>query len=108
MAFPLFVGAIVCGWSPMRWSGMHVKADAQGLTARLYFRTVTLRWEDVAVLVVRQRRSPILVLSAPLLVLLETVYSIYSRDSVIYFTSRLPGKARLAALIAEATGLRWQ
>ncbi len=107
-AFPLFLGAAVCGWCPVRWSGMYVKADRQGLTARLYFRTVSLRWEDVEVLVARERRTPTLVLSVPLLVPLETVYTVYSRDSMLYFTARLPGKDRLAALIAEATGLRWQ
>jgi hypothetical protein len=98
---PAGIAGACCIWVPLRQLRMNVRVDPEGIRARLYFRTVSLRWEEVVALTVRENFLP------PFGVL-GTTYSVYSRKTRIDFTDRLKGSAQLAATVAQATGLSWQ
>jgi hypothetical protein len=99
-ALPLWIGGLICIWVPVRQLGMFVKIDNQGITARLYFRTVKYDWSEVVALLAREHSLPVIGPTG-------IVYSVYSQRSKLYFTYSLQGAAQLAAIVPEATGLSW-
>lgn len=104
MGLPLWIGGGISLWFPLRQRTMYVHVDANGLESRGYFRTVRLRWEDVAALIVRDYR----LLSPFGFIPVGTVYSVYSQRTRLSFLATLPAAADLAHLISEATGQPWQ
>jgi hypothetical protein len=109
IGMPLFLGAAICVYSPLRHWSMYVKLDPQGITARLYFRKVAIRWEDVVALIAR-KHSVLLPGAGGLGAFgqLGIIYSIYSHKSKIDFTQDVPEADRLISILTAATGLKWQ
>ena len=107
IAAPSWIAGAVCIWCPLRWLGNTVRVDSRGITARLYFSTVRLDWQDVVALIVREPHVPLLIGGIPLLSSAGVIYSVYSLNRKLYFTCHLPGAQRLASTIAAATGLSW-
>ncbi len=100
VGLPPMIGGLIAIWFPVRQLSMFVKIDHQGVTARLYFLSNQFPWEEIVALMVRKNEFP-------MFGRLSTTYTIYSRQTRIDFTDRLPGYSQLASLIAEATGLQW-
>ena len=98
---PEGIAGACCIWVPLRQLRMYVRIGPQGVRARLYFRTISIGWEEVVALNVRKNYLPPFGL-------LGTTYSVYSRKGRIDFTDRLKGFAQLTAIVAQATGLSWQ
>jgi len=92
------IAGAFCIWVPLRQLRMCVKVSPQGMRARLYFRTVSIGWEEVVALTVRENYLPPFGS-------LGTTFSVYSRKARIDFTDRLKGAGQLAAIVASATGL---
>jgi hypothetical protein len=90
-----------CIWVPLRHLRMYVRTGPESIRARLYFRTVSISWEEIVALTVRNDYIPPFGS-------LGTTYSVYSRNARIDFTDRLKGASQLAATVSQATGLSWQ
>jgi hypothetical protein len=101
VGFPPLIGGMIAIWFPTRQLGMFVKVDHQGITARLYFSSIRMPWAEIVALVVRENEFP-------MFGRLSTTCTIYSQQTRIDFTDRLPGWTQLADLIEQATGLTWQ
>ena len=102
-----FVVASVCGgfglfllWYIYRHRQLYVAVSPGGLTARLYFRSTTIRWEEIVALLALRYESP--------LGTVGVVYSIYSLRDKISFTDRLEDASELRALLTRITGIAWQ
>jgi hypothetical protein len=94
------IAGACCIWVPLRQLRMYVRIGAQGIRARLYFRTIRIGWEEVVALTVRKNY-------VPPFGLLSTTYSVYARKARIDFTDRLKGTSQMVAIVAQATGLSW-
>jgi hypothetical protein len=102
-----FLLASVCGgsglltlWYIYRHRQLYIAVSPTGLTARLYFRSTTISWDDIVALLARRYNSPF----GPV----GTVYAIYSLRDKISFTDRLAGASELCALLARITGIAWR
>jgi hypothetical protein len=109
VALPLYLAAALCFWCPLRQWSMYVRVDPQGITARSYFRTLSVKWEDVVALIAREHHIFLPgAHSVGTIGQLGTIYSIYSRKTKIDFTQHVPGVDRLISILGAATGLEWQ
>jgi hypothetical protein len=98
---PEALAGACCIWVPLRQLRMYVRAGPDGVRARVYFRTVSIGWEEIVALVIRENY---LLMFGPL----GTTYSIYSLRTRIDFADRLKGAPQLAGIVTQATGLPWQ
>lgn len=104
IALPPWLAGAVCIWIPLRRLGMYVRIGPEGIAAAQYFRTVTVRWEDILTLIEQEHR--VLVMGG--IVSTGTVYTVYSKADAIRFTSRLQAAEELADVISRATALPWK
>ncbi len=102
----LGVFGLFIAWYGMRYNQLFVKVDAQGIEARMYFRTVKIPWEEVVGVVARHywligwRTGGVLPIG--------TVYWVYAPRTKVNFTHGLESVEELTALICSITGLAWQ
>ena len=109
IGLPFYLAAALCFWCPLRQWSMYVRVDPQGITARSYFRTVSMKWEDVVALIAREHHVFLPgAHSVGMIGQLGTIYSVYSRKTRIDFTHHVPGADRLISILGAATGLEWQ
>jgi hypothetical protein len=105
---PPWAAGIFCIYCPLRQRFMFVKLDDRGITARQYFRTTHIGWQDILALIRREHWSlfagPAYL---PVAASLGTVYSVYSGRKRLDFTSHMIDADRLASVIASASGLSW-
>ena len=87
-------------WYTVRWRQLCIRTTAEGLEARLYFRTTTIPWNAILVLIAREHHTR----TGPLV----TIYSVYSQHDKISFTNRLDGCEELVDLLAQTTNQEWQ
>jgi drug/metabolite transporter (DMT)-like permease len=104
-------GLFLCyyGW---RYLYVRIKISPVGIEARLYFRTVRIRWDEVLELTQRQIGVPIVTAGASLRFVgamnAGKVFWVYSLRDKLWFGDGLVGAAELVQLISRATGLEWE
>ena len=109
IGMPLVIAAVLCIWCPLRQWGMYIRVDPQGITGRLYFRTIAMTWEDVVALIAREHS---IVFPGThgfgAIGSLGKIYSVYSRKAKIDFTRHLTEADQLISILEAATGLQWR
>jgi hypothetical protein len=100
---PLCASGILCLWIGICYPGRYIQVKPEGITIRGYFRTATLPWQSVRVLIAREH----FVLTIGGFFSTGILYSIYSDCQKVSFSSQIAGSERLVSLVADATGLAW-
>lgn len=102
-------GTFLCyyGW---RYLHVRITVSPEGIEARLYFRTVRIRWDEVVALVTRRCSLPMAMAGAvPIVGVMDagSMFWVYSRREKLWFSGQLVGSLELVELISQSTGLDW-
>jgi len=95
------LGGLISIYFPLRQLKMFLKVGPAGIEARLYFRSISIAWDEIVALIERENYFP-------MFGNVGTTFSIYTLRRRIDFTDRLTGWRELRDLVSRATGLEWR